>query len=509
MSEVLQIRAFDGLKWSEWAYVGATTVTYQIPTVDIFNPAARDIFAPAGVSSPVSSWLRVRDLDGEPITQYQFRNYSTLGQPTGRFVLDGVAQAAGPDEWFTINANQLDSLVFVGGDPAQPFENITVRVSDGRAWSSDLSLFARFPQTLNRAPSAALRNEIVLVAPGQSSAVASWFSASDPDGDDVMLSFSDTFFGNPDISGYFTVNGVRQDLNFTIHASQLGSVQFVAGQVTPAWSMDDITITPSDSALTGAPVNLSVVTIADHLPVVTGSDTAVGLNQSIGISSLFSAYDAVDSNYNYTFFSYVLIDFGDDPGGGYFTVAGVRQNSNEAFSVDVSGVSEVRYVGGSQAGTEMISVRASTYIYYKYYNASESGDPTRYAIRASGDPVRISIRTGNPAVDGAGNDLAGARGVTVGATVSTFTDMVGNADPTDYYRLDVTAPDNLVLGLTNLGGNADFRLLDSNGAVLASSLNSHNTSEAITKTVAAGTYYAVVSSVGGDSTSYKFTALLA
>jgi hypothetical protein len=144
----------------------------------------------------------------------------------------------------------------------------------------------------------------------------------------------------------------------------------------------------------------------------------------------------------------------------------------------------------------MISVQA-----YSLFAGSDQG--------LSSDVVRFSIRSGALQADDAGNTTGTARMVTVGETAAVFNDFVGDADLGDYYRIDLASPGNLVLSLTNLGGNADLHLLDSGEATLATSMHLDARGEFVSENLAAGTYYARIVPVGGDDTSYKFTALLA
>ncbi|MCA2656854.1 PPC domain-containing protein, partial [Microcystis sp. M061S2] len=69
-------------------------------------------------------------------------------------------------------------------------------------------------------------------------------------------------------------------------------------------------------------------------------------------------------------------------------------------------------------------------------------------------------------VDLAGNTLATARDITIGATTSTYSDFVGSTDTNDYYRFSLAGSSNFSLNLTGLSADADVSLLDSNGSVI-------------------------------------------
>ncbi|WP_147071152.1 Calx-beta domain-containing protein, partial [Microcystis aeruginosa] len=101
------------------------------------------------------------------------------------------------------------------------------------------------------------------------------------------------------------------------------------------------------------------------------------------------------------------------------------------------------------------------------------------------------VATALPA-DNAGNTLATARVVTVGATASTFNDFVGNRDRDDYYKFTLTSDGRLDLKLTGLTANAYVRLLDSTGAWITGSFNDGIVDETIQKALTTGTYYVQV-----------------
>ena len=106
--------------------------------------------------------------------------------------------------------------------------------------------------------------------------------------------------------------------------------------------------------------------------------------------------------------------------------------------------------------------------------------------------------------DNAGNTLATARDITIGATTTSYSDFVGSTDSNDYYRFSLGTTSNFSLNLTGLSDDADVSLLDSNGSVITSSTNGNNSSESITRQLSAGTYFVRVYPYSG-STNYNLT----
>jgi hypothetical protein len=106
-------------------------------------------------------------------------------------------------------------------------------------------------------------------------------------------------------------------------------------------------------------------------------------------------------------------------------------------------------------------------------------------------------------VDLAGNTLATARAITVGSSTTSYTDWVGSTDTNDYYSFSLANSSNFNLGLTGMTADADVRLLNSSGSVIASSTNGGTASESITRQLSAGTYYIRVYPYQSANTNYN------
>lgn len=121
-------------------------------------------------------------------------------------------------------------------------------------------------------------------------------------------------------------------------------------------------------------------------------------------------------------------------------------------------------------------------------------DKTKYTLKATGNRDR------------AGETLDLARDISLSATPQDFTDFVGVADKIDLYEFTLTDSATVDLSLTNLKKDANLFLLDADGAVIRSSTGSGKTAEAIEETLAAGTYYAKVSTkLKKKGTTYTLT----
>lgn len=106
-----------------------------------------------------------------------------------------------------------------------------------------------------------------------------------------------------------------------------------------------------------------------------------------------------------------------------------------------------------------------------------------------------------------GNTLASALNLLPqGLGTDTFTDVLSDSNPFDYYRFNLSGRSGLALALTDLTGNVDLQLLSQTGTVLEQSSNLAMLSERIDLLTNAGTYYVRVGLGAGDRTAnYRLT----
>ncbi|WP_375328542.1 S8 family serine peptidase [Microcystis sp. BLCC-F210] len=148
--------------------------------------------------------------------------------------------------------------------------------------------------------------------------------------------------------------------------------------------------------------------------------------------------------------------------------------------------------GGTSSESITRQLNAGTY-YVRVYPYSGS---TNYNLSLAAASATIP--------DNAGNTLATARDITIGATPTSYSDFVGSTDSNDYYRFSLETSSDFSLNLTGLSADADVSLLDSNGSVITSSTNGSTSSESITRQLSAGTYYVWVYPYSG-STNYNLS----
>lgn len=112
--------------------------------------------------------------------------------------------------------------------------------------------------------------------------------------------------------------------------------------------------------------------------------------------------------------------------------------------------------------------------------------------------------------DSAGNSLSAARDIGTLSSIQSWREFVGNSDPDDYYRLNLSQTRTIQLNMS-VSDFANVQILTSSGTVL-NSANASNSSGPMggpakinAYDLAAGTYYVRVSSFGDPGSTYSLS----
>ncbi|WNF15113.1 S8 family serine peptidase [Microcystis aeruginosa] len=225
--------------------------------------------------------------------------------------------------------------------------------------------------------------------------------------------------------------------------------------------------------------NLSLAAVPDN----AGNTLATARDITIGATpTTYSDFvDSTDSNDYYRFSLGTTSNFS-------LNLTGLSDDADVSL-LDSNG-SEITSSTNGSNDSESITRQLSAGTYFvRVYPYSGS---TNYNLSLAAVP------------DNAGNTLATARDITIGATPTTYSDFVDSTDSNDYYRFSLGTTSNFSLNLTGLSDDADVSLLDSNGSEITSSTNGSNDSESITRQLSAGTYFVRVYPYSG-STNYNLT----
>ncbi len=155
--------------------------------------------------------------------------------------------------------------------------------------------------------------------------------------------------------------------------------------------------------------------------------------------------------------------------------------------------------GTSSSANETVTLNnqpAGTY-YIRIFGYNGANSATCYTITATATPVATGCQS---SYDVSTNGTYGGA-----ATIPFNTDIKGLISPSgdvDYYKFVITTGGTATVTLTTLPGDYDLQLLSSNGTTqLAISQNGGTSSETITRTYTAGTYYLRVYGYNGANSA--------
>ncbi|AFY83838.1 DUF4114 domain-containing protein [Oscillatoria acuminata] len=327
------VKAYDGQAWSDPVQT----------TVNIMRSVTADDFTlEVGSSISVQDFL-VEDTDTPFITRYWFED-TNKSSTSGYFTVNGIKQNG---TYFTVDADQLDTVHFVAGAESGD-DGVRIRpMTERGSWSGHFTNLTITTEPANQVPEVTTYNQTL--NPGTSLAASEFFTVYDADGDEIEMYYFYDINGNS-TSGYFTLNGVEQTGAFTVTASQLGMVQFVAGSQA---ATDSVYIYAYDGKIWSGYSNVILTTeVVNHAPVVTTYNQTLNPGTSLSASDFFSVYDADGDAIEW----YYFYDTNSNSTSGYFTLNGVEQTSG--FAVTASQLGMVQFVAGSQAATDPLYVYA-------------------------------------------------------------------------------------------------------------------------------------------------------
>ncbi|MBA3031742.1 MAG: hypothetical protein FP818_01480, partial [Rhodocyclaceae bacterium] len=341
-TERVWVRAYDGQAWSSWTPWNITSAPHPTNVAPVVDATDATVGLRATVAT--ASLFAVSDADGDLPTKYEFWDD---GQDGGRFVLNGIDQAAGTS--IAVTTDQLANLQYVGA-ATMGSERVWARAWDGQAWGAWKSWHMQSSDhATNAAPEAQAANVTLLL--GESAAASSLFTATDPDGDPVVkYEFWDDTTGG----GHFSLGGIEQAAgsSIAVSADDLADLAYVAGSQTGS---ERVWARASDGVAWGAwtPWNItSAPHVTNAAPTISAPTGTAGLGQMVAASTLFTVTDPdgdVPTKY----------EFWDDVnGGGHFTKNGIVQVAGTSITVNADELPDLSYVGGDAMTIERVWVRA-------------------------------------------------------------------------------------------------------------------------------------------------------
>ncbi len=414
----------------------------------------------APFSSIVPSFT-ASDPDGNPITTYAFYDGNSSAS-SGYFTVNGVRQNTG--SVFYVPANQLNSVRFVGGSTPGD-DSVYATAFDGYAWGNWSNFNINTDgvgDALSTARSISLGqsvleqvgdydlNDYYRFNVGSLTRANLNISGLSADADLYLLDANGNTITSSTAGGTFS-DAITRDLQPGTYYVQ---VRRYSGNTT-------YTLSTSGQVLQ-----------QNRPPAVTVGNQFVQPYQSF-----LPSFSATDPDGN-PITHYRFRDTTN--GGGYFTVNGVAQPSNQIIEVAASQLNTVRFVGGTP-GDDTVQMTAM--------DGSVWSDWQSFVISS----------------DSAGNSLGAARTIALTTNAQTLQEFVSTNDNDDYYRFTVGARTRVNLGISGLGIDADLRLLDAFGNTIATSAFGGTSNDSITQEIDPGTYYVRVNRSSGNSTTYNFT----
>ncbi|MEQ9354453.1 S8 family serine peptidase, partial [Coleofasciculus chthonoplastes] len=222
-------------------------------------------------------------------------------------------------------------------------------------WSGE-GVFTAGDRAVNSsAPTLTVHN--LHASPNEVISAANFFSVTHQDGNPILqykFYSSDRMPG----SGYFTLNGVKTGVSFTINADQLKDLQFVSG--SEPGKTQTFSIRASDGKVWSSAINAVVnpQTINGSIqenkqPEIIVYNRAFKPEETVPLSTLFSVNDADGDAMQI----YHIYDRNHGDNSGYITLNGVKQSGS--IYVNASQLKDMQFVASSEAGkTETLAIRA-------------------------------------------------------------------------------------------------------------------------------------------------------
>src|ERR1043166_4664664 len=225
---------------------------------------------------------------------------------------------------------------------------------------------------------------------GQSVAAAALFNASDAD--DAIVQYQLWDSGTDPTSGHFAIGGIAQPANqaIALGAADLANTQWLAGNSN---GIETVWVRAYDGSDWSAWASWTM-TSRNAAPAVTVQNIAATVAQPVAASSFVSATDPDHGAIAW----YELWDGGAT--GGYFSVNGARQGSNQDIIVRPADLAHTSYVGGHSAGSETLWARA--------YDGADWGEWKSFTATTQGPANHAPVVVAGASRVGTGEALPGA-----------------------------------------------------------------------------------------------------
>lgn len=383
-TERLSIRAFDGYSWSEEQdFFISSSAPPQIIEGD-----PQDVLVDE--KRAASDMFSVVDVDQDSIVSYLFvdRFQNANG---GYWELNGTRQASA--QWFSVPANQLDSLFYVGGDVAPQTEDIGIIAFDGFEFSAigevQVNTIAR--PTLSGANQTVKAGHFLNFETGGSANSSGTIPEGEPifdflDGADATI--QEFFFVDRLVNGgnfVFKGSELPSATWFRVPADELDQLEYTGKQTGPI--AEQIGVMVNANGFWNDLGEFTIETIRNSAPpVLEMVDATARFNSTVPLAALFNWSD-IDGDALQSFRFY---DTGPSANSGFFSVNGVQQAAETWVNLPFDQLSTVQYTFSSQISSEEIRLVVNDGVFDSDVGISELSSIGLPSIEATENDITVN-----------------------------------------------------------------------------------------------------------------------
>ena len=360
--DFLSARAYDGMDWgpisSFFAYTARANTTRPIGLLQNFTVVSEEFVF-------IQDFISVSDPDGWPITKIRIRDRDAT-RWGGFFIFDGSAKRQG--EYFEVDMKEVSKLRFRSGAFGQS-ELIDFMVFDGVDWSFRVEAIATTKQNAHRPEVFYNYHLIKQESTIDANLLFDWF---DLDGNTAKrYRFYDT--AKQAFSGYFTVDGVRQNAKewIEITAAQLGKTQFFTASTN---FLENLRVRVFDGRYWSAVQTVQIQTITKPT-LISQKYVVLPQLQNVFLSDLFSKSDNGPA-----YLKYELFDANSNPLTGNVIIGGTPQEGGKVVELSAAEFATGMFRSGTYFEGSFLDD-----LYARAFNGTFWSDWTRVNVRTEAE----------------------------------------------------------------------------------------------------------------------------
>ncbi|MDX2222299.1 MAG: hypothetical protein SFV21_06095 [Rhodospirillaceae bacterium] len=358
-SNELAVSVHDGMAMATTGLFTVTVGPNHDPTV-----TASNVTLARGSAVAASALFSFADNDGDAL---MFTVNNVTGDARAGFWMVDGERLMGE---FVISQANLRRLSYQVGTTGSNM--LSIRATDGMAWSSPVSFQVAAPA--NAAPTVSAAN--VTLARNQVVLPAALFSFADADGVSLMFTVSNVTADTR--AGYWMVDGQQLMGQFVISQANLARLSYRVGTA----GTNTLSIIATDGVATSAPASFQVSAPPNTTPTISAPNVTLSRNQAIAATSLFSFADADGDSLMFT-----VNNVTGNPAAGFWAVDGERLMGE--FVISQANLRRLSYQVGS-AGSNTLSVRATDGMAWSSLTSFQVSAPPNNAPTVSASDVTLA-----------------------------------------------------------------------------------------------------------------------